>query len=161
MRKHLLAAALAALSSTAIASHAFAGEAAATIRKIYEAYEKASANPDSRTPDILDPGLYSKRVGRLIAALKASCGKTEEVCGVDADFLIDGQDFEIKNVRVTETKTAAASATVEARFKNFGRQSKLTFSMVKEDGRWVIDRMKAAKIGDGGGYSLDEALAPR
>ncbi len=153
--------ALAALLATMIAGPASAGEASDVISALYARYAKSGADADLGTmPDILDPKLYSKRVGKLLSSLKKACKNVQEICGPDFDFFIDGQDWEIKKLQISTLKESAGKATVEARFANSGLPRKITYILVNEGGRWVIDDLAAAKLGESGGYRLDEVLKP-
>ena len=72
---------------------------------------------------------------------------------IDADFILDAQDIDIKNVTVTGLAAANDRAEVEARFLSFGtpRQVKFDFRLV--DGRWMI-----ANVRDQKGFDLRRML---
>ena len=135
------------------ADPARAGSAADMVRALYAEYEKADETK-SNGPDQLDPQLYTARVRREIARLNRAC-KGKDICGPDADFLIDGQDFKITDVRTRVVSDSAERAEVEATFKNFGKTVKRVFILRSEDGRWLIDDIRL-----GGGRKLKDELKP-
>jgi hypothetical protein len=135
------------------AAPARAEGAAEMVRALYAEYEKADATKASG-PDQLDPKLYTARVRKQIARLNRAC-KGKDICGPDADFLVEGQDFKITEVKTRVVSASAERARVEARFKNFGGAIKRVFSMRREDGRWLID-----DIDFGGGRRLKDELKP-
>jgi hypothetical protein len=130
------------------------------ISKIYKAYMAVKPGDISNLPNQLDPKLYSARVKKLLKALDKACAKAEDICYPDFDFLVDGQDFEIKDLKVTSLESSAKAETVEARFKNFDAPRRMVFKLVNEKGKWLIDGMTADRDGNPDGYTLDEALKP-
>lgn len=122
------------------ATAALAQESTAIVSEIYNNYVKAGAG--GNTPDLYTSRWYSKKINRQIAALKRACRKAEEPCGPSADYFVDGQDFQIKNLRVREVSRSGDKAVVEAKATNMGTPLTATFDMVLEDGRFVIDEMR-------------------
>lgn len=57
---------------------------------------------------------------------------------IDADFIVEGQDYELKDVRYTASDTSASKATVTVQFVNFGNKVTNHFRMAYSDGRWLI-----------------------
>ena len=150
-----------------IAAVAFATPAVAemapvdTIKALYQTYiDSQPGGALDKSVDILDPAIYSKRVDTLLAKLTKACKGVDGICGPDFDFFVDGQDYEIKKLVVKLLKGDAQKAFVEARFTNFKSPRSITFAMVNEGGTWVIDGLAAAKIGEAGGYQLDDVLKP-
>jgi hypothetical protein len=152
-----------AFATVAFAAHisvaASAETALATVKALYAPYMKGSANADN-LPDLRSPKLYTRRVGKLLAALEKSCKDAQDVCGPDFDFIVNGQDFDLTEFKVTETSAGADAARVDVSFKNMARPTKITFSMKNGDRGWVIDDLIAAKLGDDAGYKLDDVLKP-
>jgi hypothetical protein len=132
----------------------------AAISKIYKAYVAVKPGSDDKLPNQLDPKLYSARVKTLLKALDKACAKKDDICYPDFDFLIDGQDFEIKDLKVTSLASTAKTETVEARFVNFDAPRRMVFKLVNEKGRWLIDGMTSDRDGNPDGYTLDQALKP-
>lgn len=169
-RNFVRAAAMAALFAGAVpafaqgaaptAAPAAAGDATAVIREMYRLYETADKN-STNTPDQYTRAWYSAKIRAQIDRLDAACKKRpDDMCWPDADFLVDGQDFEIKELKIREVSRAADKAVVEAKFKNFGDWRTMTFSMVNENGRWVVDQMLGKSKEQPKGYKLTEILKP-
>lgn len=72
---------------------------------------------------------------------------------IDADFILDAQDVEIKNVTVTGLAASADRAEVEARFLSFGKPRQVKFDFRLVDGRWMI-----ANVRDQKGFDLRRRL---
>lgn len=143
----------ATLAACLLASPALAQSAPdAVVRGIYEAYVTAEkAGKDA--PDILRPSIYSERVRARITKLEKACAaRPNDLCLPDADFIIDGQDYRISAIATRLVSQKDDRATVEARFRNFGKPSTKTYALVREQGRWVVDDI------DGGLMELLEPL---
>jgi hypothetical protein len=130
----------------------------AKIREIYRAYVAAETGR-VREPSIYDPTFYSARIKVRIAELKRACAPRKDLCLPDSDFLVGGQDFRIRDLRLVTSARTEKSATVSADFRNFAREVHLTYLMVLENGRWVIDDLKR-KTTDGDTYGLEDLLQP-
>ena len=130
----------------------------ALIRQIYQAYVAAEKKPLGKEPDQYNPRYYSARINAQIARLKKSCEKRDDICMPDADFLVDGQDFRIRDLKVNVTEKSPAAATVVATFRNFEAPRRATFKMVLEKGRWVIDELRMTSKDQPEGYTLEETL---
>lgn len=141
------------LSALLPAGAALAQDSTAIVSEIYNNYVKAGAG--GNTPDLYTSRWYSKKLNRQIAALKRSCRKQDYPCGPGADYFVDGQDFEIKNLRVREVSRSGDKAVVEARATNMGTPLTATFDMVLEDGRFVIDEMRMKSTNS---YTLSKIL---
>lgn len=148
---------LALLVSFASLAPAVAEEdAVARLRAIYAPYlARPSATAD--VPDQLDPALYSARRRAQIAALQKAC-EGREMCGPDFDHLIDGQDWELSGLKIRRLSGDDRRTDVDVAFRNAGTPQHFVFTMVKENGVWLIDEMK------GGSrtyrYDLDAVLKP-
>lgn len=150
MRRLFVSLAVVGLSSFPAAAQS-ASEA--FVRGVYEAYVVAEkAGKDA--PDQLRASIYSARIRKQIAALKKACAKRNDLCLPDADFLVDGQDYRISDIHVKEMSQQNDRARVEARFRNFDTAVVKIYSLVRENGRWVIDNIED---GQGG---LMELLTP-
>jgi len=132
-----------------------ANEPKALIESIYQLYVKSGPG-STKTPDQYTRSWYSARIRAKINHIDKVCKKAEDMCWPDADFLVDGQDYEIKGLAVKELSRSDSKATVEAKFRNFTSPRTMTFSLIKENDRWVIDEMKARPTG----YTLSGYLKP-
>lgn len=84
-----------------------------------------------------DAQFRDKHLNDLFAAdLKEANG---DVGRLDFDPYIDGQDYDIKELKFGTPAIKGDTATVEVTFKNFDYAEDLTFTLVKEDGGWKID----------------------
>jgi hypothetical protein len=61
-------------------------------------------------------------------------------------------DFELSDVKAVLVRGAAKTAVVDARFKNFGKMTFVTYDLVRDRHGWMIDEMRS------GCYVLSEAL---
>jgi hypothetical protein len=72
---------------------------------------------------------------------------------IDADFILDAQDVDVKNPTVTGLSAAADRAEVEARFTSFDQPRQVKFDFRVVDGRWMI-----ANVRDQKGFDLRRML---
>lgn len=72
---------------------------------------------------------------------------------IGADFILDAQDVDVKNVTVTGLSAAADRAEVEARFLSFDQPRQVKFDFRVVDGRWMI-----ANVRDQKGFDLRRML---
>jgi hypothetical protein len=101
-----------------------------------------------------DAQFRDKHLNDLFAAdLKEANG---DVGRLDFDPYIDGQDYEIKDLKFGTPQIKGDVATVEVTFTNFGDPDDLTFTLVKEDGGWKIDDVVSK--GNEYPYSLKEIM---
>ncbi len=56
----------------------------------------------------------------------------------DADFFIQGQDFEIKDVKVAPASISGDKAEATVTFRNFGEPSRITYILVQGKDGWRI-----------------------
>jgi hypothetical protein len=123
---------LVAPAATWAQSPAAQGDPVALVREIMAAYTADKPNDPPYSPAIAN---------RL---------KTAEI---DADFILDAQDIDVKNVTVTGLSAAADRAEVEARFLSFGKPRQVKFDFRVVDGRWMI-----ANVRDQKGFDLRRKL---
>lgn len=72
---------------------------------------------------------------------------------LEADFILDAQDVDVKNVTVTGLSAGADRAEVEARFTSFDEARQVKFDFRVVDGRWMI-----ANVRDQKGFDLRRML---
>lgn len=134
-RRRLSLGAAAAFSATAVLAPAGAradDEPMLTIRRILDAYQA----------DRVPRPLYTPAV--RLRLRRANLG---------ADFIVDGQDFEVKGVSVREVSRTGDKAEVEARFTNFGVAREVRFDLWLVEGDWMI-----ANVRDQKGFDLRKTL---
>jgi hypothetical protein len=63
----------------------------------------------------------------------------------DSDFFIQGQDFEIKDVKVAPASVTADKAEAIASFRNFGEPMRITYMLVQGKDGWRITDARSGK----------------
>lgn len=101
----------------------------ALIKAIYQTYESNGAGL---------PHMYSRRLQALID--KDAKEAPEGMVGrIDWDVFVDGQDWQLKDLKIALVAKSAKAVQVQATFKNFDAPSDMMFDLVREDGGWRID----------------------
>ena len=97
----------------------------AAVQGLYAIYTKPDSVgfSDRDAPRFFDAGLQ-----RLWRAAKHQ----------DADFFIQGQDFELKDVKVAPASISGDKAEAIVTFRNFGQPSRITYSLVQGKDGWRI-----------------------
>jgi len=107
----------------------------ALITAIYQTYTDIVPGEEA-APDV--QGVYSERLQALVDRDETET-PDGEVGRIDWDVFVDGQDWQLSELKIVPVSTDAAKATVRAKFKNFGDARDLLYSLVLEDGHWRID----------------------
>jgi hypothetical protein len=107
----------------------------ALITAIYQTYTDIAPGEDG-TPNV--EGVYSKRLQALIDK-DAKETPEGEVGRIDWDVFVDGQDWQLTELKIVPISQDAARAEVRATFKNFGEPRDILYTLVLEDGYWRID----------------------
>lgn len=111
---------------------------------IYDQYSPGREFPD---PDFT----HSQQSTRLNALYDADAKEANgEVGRIDFDPFINGQDYEIKKLKIEEPLYAGGKAIVHVTFENFGDAQDLGIALVKEGEAWKVDDIWA-----GGEYAYD------
>lgn len=63
----------------------------------------------------------------------------------DSDFFIQGQDFELKDVKVSTAETRGEKAETIVTFRNFGQPMRITYALVKAQDGWRISDARSGK----------------
>jgi hypothetical protein len=105
------------------------------ITAIYQTYTDIAPGEDA-IPEV--EGVYSER---LQALLDKDAKETPEgeVGRIDWDVFVDGQDWQLTELKIVPVSQGPAQAQVRASFKNFGEPRNLLYTLVLEDGHWRID----------------------
>jgi hypothetical protein len=88
-------------------------------------------------PGTEDPGALALPFSDELAALEAEAAKDE--AGIPFDFYCDCQDYEMTDLSVVTQSLDAQGATLVARFRNFGKDTRVTFKLIKTPAGWRID----------------------
>ncbi len=116
------------------------GDPVSAICAIYKAYETTA----DAAPDV--GAVYSHRLQKLIDADRGSTPEGE-VGKIDWDVFVDGQDWEIRQLKVAPVSEAGDHAQVIAQFNNFAEPKEILFDLVHEDGRWLVDDVQSTTRG--------------
>lgn len=92
-----------------------------------------------------DPGPREMFSARLRPLLEKDYERAESdgIGLLDFDIFVDGQDFDLSDVKIGKATVSGDRATVEARFRNFGEPRRVVYSFVREDGAWKIDEVSS------------------
>lgn len=96
----------------------------------------------------------------LIALYQADAENTPEgeIGALDFDPFVDGQDWSLSDFAIGSADIQGDSATAEVTFDNFNEPRVLTYSLVREDGGWLIEDV-LGENGDGSNvYRLSDIL---
>ena len=107
----------------------------ALITAIYQTYTDIAPGEDG-VPDV--QGVYSKRLQALVDKDEKETPEGE-VGRIDWDVFVDGQDWQLTEIKIAPVSKEATKAEVRAKFKNFGDARDILYSLVLEDGHWRID----------------------
>ncbi|ODS01411.1 hypothetical protein AUC69_07000 [Methyloceanibacter superfactus] len=83
---------------------------------------------------------YTPRLDRLWAECQALEEQTGDAC-VDYDMFVQGNDFKLTDLTFETNAAEGNTATVTARFKNFGQPATVVFDLLHDDKGWMIEEM--------------------
>ncbi len=112
----------------------------ALITDIYQTYQA-----DTDPPGYGD--VYSKRLQALVDS-DSKDAPDGDGGKIDWDVFVNGNDWQVSKLSITLVSKSATRARVRARFYNFKEQQDQLFDLVVEDGRWVIDDVRATRKGN-------------
>ena len=118
------------------------------LRQIYALYQRAQKDEKLQTQATTH--LVEQRASRALAALfkrDEACSSKGQVCALDWDFVIDGQDFELSQVKVGAAQVSGDKATVTASFVNLKTSCVNVYYFVREDGVWKVDDIETRPKG--------------
>ena len=116
--------------------------------------QSAVAYVESIYADRESPGgtaRYSPRLDRLWDQCERRAKKNGDAC-MDFSMIVMGNDAALTDVKVEQKKTGPKSAVVDAHFKNLGKNTTVTYDLIRDKQGWMIDEMRS------GCYVLSEAL---
>lgn len=149
MRKLLLAS---LLLLAAGAAPAFAYDTPADLMKaIYSHYTDAKFDWDSFN----EATVRSKALNVLFD--KDAKEANGEVGRIDFDPYVDGQDYELHDLKIGTPAIKGDTATVEVKFKNFDMEEDMVFTLVKEADGWKIDDVNSK--GGADPYDLKDIMS--
>ena len=92
------------------------------------------------------PDVYSRRLQALLDT-DAKNTPPGDAGTIDWDVFIDGNNWELSNLRITLVARSDSDAAVEATFDNFGKPRKQLFTLIREQGEWRIDDISSMRQG--------------
>jgi hypothetical protein len=111
------------------------GDPVALLTAIYKSYTDIGPG-ENGVPGL--PGVYSKRLQALIDKDEKETPEGD-VGRIDWDLFVDGQDWQLTELKIVPGLKEATRAEVRATFKNFGEPRDILYTLVLEDGHWRID----------------------
>lgn len=112
------------------------------VADIYEAYSGHGLGISPTDPANRD--MFSARLQGLLEKEEALVER-DGLGALDFDVFVDGQDFDVSDVRVDAPEFAGEAASVTVSLLNFGEPRRLRFLFVEEGGRWRIDDIVSAR----------------
>lgn len=100
---------------------------------------------------------YRSAALNALYANDASGTPDGEMGALSFDPYIDGQDFELADLKIGDPAISGDRAEVNVSFTNFGDPVSLTYDLVKENGGWRIDDV--ASTTPGAEYRLSEIFS--
>jgi len=85
---------------------------------------------------------YTPRTQKLWDDCFRIAKKNGDAC-MDFSMIVMGNDFDLSDVHAVEIKAGAKTAVVDARFKNFGKATSVTYELVRDKGGWMIAEMRS------------------
>jgi len=130
-----------ALAATAAAHPAFAVEPSAQdfLAGIYAHYKGKNAKGVPISAKGGPARYFTPELARIMEADATAAAKRKEVGALDGDPFVDAQDFEITDVKIDVKDSAPDKATGTVTFKNFGKDTTVTYDLVKLKQGWRID----------------------
>jgi hypothetical protein len=119
--------------------------------------QSASAYVESIYADRESPGgtaRYSSRLDKLLAECEQREKDTGDAC-MDFSMIVMGNDALLTDVTVEQKKSGPNTAVVDAHFKNLGKDTTVTYDLIRDQQGWMIDEMTS------GCYLLSEILQDR
>jgi hypothetical protein len=114
------------------------GDPVTLIGAIYKTYTDIGPGEDGM-PGL--PGVYSQRLQALIDKDESETPEGE-VGRLDWDVFVDGQDWQLTELKIVPVANDGARAQVRATFKNFDEPRDILYTLISEGGRWRIDEIK-------------------
>jgi Protein of unknown function (DUF3828) len=107
------------------------------VRRLYAPYLKNDSSGGISALDAIKPHA-APALRRLIDRENACMRKQQGICNIDADVLIDGQDWQLSGFQVTTAGQSAERMTVHVAFRNSGRATAVEIPFEQSGGRWLI-----------------------
>lgn len=139
------------LLAAALGAPAAAAEDAAPqalVQRVYALYTKPGSPGMPSSDERALSAFFEPSLAHAWAANGAKMETSESLDGVlDYDPFIEGQDFKITAVSVSPARVAGDCATVDASFRNFGKPTRLHYTLARSAGGWRIDDFRSGTSG--------------
>lgn len=117
--------------------------------QVYDLYHRAERQLDLLKDS--SEGVAARHASRRFAAQikrDVDCEvKSHEICALDWDFIVNGQAWELSNVKVGALQASGDRASVLATFNNLKSANRNVFEFVSEDGAWKLDDVVSGQDG--------------
>ena len=111
------------------------GDPVALLTAIYKTSTDIGPGEDG-VPEL--SGVYSKRLQALIDKDEKETPEGD-VGRIDWDLFVDGQDWQLTELKIVPALKETTRAEVRATFNNFGEPRDILYTLVLENGHWRID----------------------
>ncbi len=125
----------------------------AFVKEVYRHFVEDKSTPNSYVPP---QDIFTPRLKALIDNDRRQA-KGEVGC-LDFDFWVNGQDWSIKSVAVTQGPAIEDRQTIIAKFTNAGSREEMHLDFRKIGGRWMLDEVHRVTAP---GWTLSEVLKCR
>lgn len=112
----------------------------AFVTEVYNKYVRSQSTHKEYEPP---EDIYTDRLAKLIQDDRKKAHG--EVGCLDFDFWVDGQDFTITNLKITEGAASSDRKTVIASFRNLDANEEIHFEFRQTAGRWLLDEVRSVK----------------
>ncbi|NMM43592.1 DUF3828 domain-containing protein [Rhodospirillaceae bacterium KN72] len=111
-------------------------DASAVLQRLYTLPDPdfAAFHDDQRRP-----AYYSPRIHALALAKTACFQQVFGMDGLDFDYIVPGQDYDIRDLSIETISQSGDAATARVAFVTMGEAVTLDYSLLRVDGRWLID----------------------
>ncbi|MBV8964029.1 MAG: DUF3828 domain-containing protein [Hyphomicrobiales bacterium] len=114
----------------------------AMIASIYKSYMGKTEPPSYSSRKV-----YSRRLKALIDADEKKTVRGDDPT-IDWDVFVNGQDWELSNLKIVLASRSGTQAQVQASFDNLKEPVEMIFDLVQENGGWRIDDIRAMQKGN-------------
>ena len=73
--------------------------------------------------------------------------QSHEICAIDWDFIVNGQDWELSKVQVGALQASGDRASLTVTFGNLKSTNRNVYEFVREDGGWKLDDVVSGQSG--------------
>lgn len=136
------------LAVTAVSAHASQSERLSPVEAVQAnsplgLLRRLYTLPDPDFGAFHDPerraGFYTPRIGDLVARAEECYRKRWGMTDLDFDFIVPGQDYDIRRLNIAVTEQQSNSAKARVAFDSMGDAVELYYTLDRIDGKWLID----------------------